>query len=267
MPSKASEEGKPSEENKPSVPSMPSIPGIISEPSKPSVPSRENEPSVPSQESEPGKLSVPSQENEPGKPSAPSQVSEPELPDEPSAEPKKAESMSVKKSLTLEKKQKQMITVTIKPMDAANQKFTVKSLNPDIVKVLKTSENAFQIQAKKAGIAVITVKTNDGSKITKKLTVKVEPDKVTKVKASTEKGGRVKLTWEKQAEADGYKVECYDTKSKKWKKVTTVKKNKATITRSKRKKPYEFRVSAYVKSGKETVYGDASKVRKVTIKK
>lgn len=249
--------------------SRPSHAGQPSEPGEPEQPSRTDHGSRPSEwNPQPSDVAKPSMGSQPSVDHKPSDTVQPTSPEEPSrVEPKKVQSIALKTSVTLKKKQKYNVTVRIKPIDAANPSISVKSLDPSIVKVVKKSNTVLQFQAKKAGITRITVATKDGSKITKKLLVKVRPDTVEKLKASPAKGGKVTLTWKKQTKVTGYKIECYDTKSKKWKKVTIKKKNKVTITKAKGKTSYRFRVSSYIKSGKDTVYGNTSKVIKVSMKK
>ncbi len=74
-----------------------------------------------------------------------------------------------KTKLTLKKGKTYQLKATVKPKDATNPKVKWKSSKPNIVKV--TSKG--KITAKKAGKAVITVTTKDGSKTAKcKVTVK-----------------------------------------------------------------------------------------------
>ena len=66
------------------------------------------------------------------------------------------------------------LNVSVYPADAANKTLTYYSSNPEIAQVT----NEGKIIANKNGTAIITVKTNDGSDITKKVAVNVSRTKV-----------------------------------------------------------------------------------------
>ena len=162
--------------------SAPSHAGQPSESGEPEQPSRTDHVSRPSEwNPQPSDVAKPSMGSQPSVDHKPSDTVQPTSPEEPSrVEPKKVQSIALKTSVTLKKKQKYNVTVRIKPSDAANPSISVKSLDTSIVKVVKKSNTVLQLQAKKAGITRITVATKDGSKITKKLLVKVRPDTVEK---------------------------------------------------------------------------------------
>ncbi|MGN1419756.1 MAG: fibronectin type III domain-containing protein [Acutalibacteraceae bacterium] len=92
------------------------------------------------------------------------------------------------------------------------------------------------------------------------------PGKVVSLKASAT-DSTVTLTWGKVSAATGYYVYSYNSTSKKYTKVTTVKTNKATIKNLTTGKTYSYAVAAYKTSGSSTVLGTKSSVVKVTTKK
>lgn len=86
--------------------------------------------------------------------------------------------------------------------------------------------------------------------------------KVTGVVSHTYDTKSITLTWKKVKNASGYKVYKYNSKSKKYKAVATVSKNKAKITKLSPNKTYKFKVRAYKTKGKKKSYGAYSNVYK-----
>lgn len=78
----------------------------------------------------------------------------------------------------------------------------------------------------------------------KTLSYKIVPKQVTDLKTSTVKTTSIKLTWTKVAGAKYYKVEKYDSSSKKWVAVKTVDTNSYTVSKLKAGTKYQFRVTA-----------------------
>lgn len=141
------------------------------------------------------------------------------------------------KTITIEYNEVRTLKPTIKPSNATDKSLTWTSSNPSVVKVT----SAGKVKGLKAGeSAVITVKTNTG-KLTAKITVKVNPITVTKIKlnktsATMSKGNTLtlkatitpsnatnqKLTWT----SSNTKVAKVSASGK----VTAVKNGTATIT-------------------------------------
>lgn len=141
------------------------------------------------------------------------------------------------KTITIEYNQVRTLKPTIKPSNVTDKSLTWSSSNPKVVKVT----SAGKIKGLKAGeSAVITVTTNTG-KLKAKITVKVNPITITKIKlnktsATLSKGGTTtlkatitpsnatnqKLTWT----SSNTKVAKVSSDGK----VTAVKNGKATIT-------------------------------------
>lgn len=77
---------------------------------------------------------------------------------------------------------------------------------------------------------------------------------------------KIKLSWKKDMEAQGYQI--YQYKSKKWKLITTVKKGttqSATIKKLKAGTSYQFRIRAYKKENGKTVYTQYTTLKVMTL--
>ena len=117
------------------------------------------------------------------------------------------------------------------------------------------------------GVATVTVKgKGEHYQGTKKLTFKIKPKKVTGFKVSKKSATSLTLTWKKNSGISGYKIYMYNTKTKKYELVKTLRgqsKNKATISKTpdgktlKNKKTYKFKICAYkIVNSSTTVYSD-----------
>ena len=79
----------------------------------------------------------------------------------------------------------------------------------------------------------------------------------------------VSLKWSKVKSATGYRVRRYDSKSKKWKTVLTVKKGSTVTGSIKKLSPattYKLQIHAYKKAGKKTLYSKNAKTIHVATK-
>ncbi len=91
------------------------------------------------------------------------------------------------------------------------------------------------------------------------------------VKAEKKKGGKrsVTIKWKKVTGANGYKVYKSTRKNKGFKCVKTIK-NGATVSwkdsKVKKGKTYYYKMRAYKKSGKKTVYSKYSSIKKIKVK-
>lgn len=95
----------------------------------------------------------------------------------------------------------------------------------------------------------------------------VIPGKVTNLKLKNLKGRKLKVTFKKISEADGYQI-WYST-SKKFSKASkkTVKNNSVTLKKLKKGKRYYVKVKAYTENLNGKGYGKFSAIKKVKIKK
>ncbi|MCI9006171.1 MAG: hypothetical protein HFH39_13275 [Lachnospiraceae bacterium] len=99
-------------------------------------------------------------------------------------------------------------------------------------------------------------------------TFQILPRKVSAFKAGKRADVSITLKWKKSASISGYQVFQYQPKSKKYKKIKTLKAKSSSLT-VKKLSPcttYRFKIRAYKKSGKSTFYGAYSKVLKVQTK-
>ena len=98
-----------------------------------------------------------------------------------------------------------------------------------------------------------------------------KPDKPAITVKANDDGKSATITIAKTANAEGYKIMVLKPGAKKYVKLATVKKDgtaERTYTAKKLAEgEYKFKVRAYVKSGKKTVWGKYSKVVKVTVGK
>lgn len=158
-----------------------------------------------------------------------------------------AEKLSVGESVAL--------TTAVAPANATDQALTFTSSSADVIKV----DNSGRVTALKPGRATVTVTAAGGKKASMQITV-TEPVVLPQGKAL--QGRKVKLTWNKVKNADGYEVYgavCSgDMKLQK-----VVKGKKLTLSKVSRKKldknkDYKFRIKAYRMIDGKKVYLTAS---------
>lgn len=90
--------------------------------------------------------------------------------------------------------------------------------------------------------------------------------KVESFKISKNYTTKVKLSWVKDKEAQGYQI--YQYKSKKWKSIATIKKGSTQSVNIKKLKPgtsYQFRIRAYKKENGKTVYTQYTTLKVMTL--
>lgn len=158
-----------------------------------------------------------------------------------------AEKLSVGESVAL--------TAAVAPANATDQALTFTSSSADVIKV----DNSGRVTALKPGRATVIVTAAGGKKASMQITV-TEPVVLPQGKAL--QGRKVKLTWNKVKNADGYEVYgavCSgDMKLQK-----VVKGKKLTLSKVSRKKldknkDYKFRIKAYRMIDGKKVYLTAS---------
>ena len=162
-------------------------------------------------------------------------------------------------TITLALKKTKTLKVTVTPSNATNKTVTYTSSNAAVATVSSTGT----VKAVAPGVATITVKAGS---ITKKVTVKVKPAKVTSFKKTKLSKTKIKISWKKQSKVTGYKVYRYSTKTKTYKLYKITKKNYVSVANLKKNATYKFKVKAYKRSGSVVVNGDASAVYTVKMK-
>lgn len=160
------------------------------------------------------------------------------------------------------------LSTKITPANATYKNITWTSSDSGKVRVDKNGK----IKAVKGGSATITANTKDGVKST----CKVRVIGTSKVKATSKTHNSIKLTWKKAANADGYKVYRYNSKTKKYKLIKTTRKRSYTHKKLKTGSKYSYKVRAYKVVNGKKIYGkfstkDSAKVKlpapKVKLKK
>lgn len=123
---------------------------------------------------------------------------------------------------------------------------------------------------KKIGKATVTVKGKGNYSGSCKTTFKIVPKKVTGLKTSSVKTTLGKLSWKKISNADGYRVYQYNSSTKAYERIKTIKSNTTTsytVKGLKAGKTYKFKVLAYKKANSKDYAGAYSAVVKMTTAK
>lgn len=149
-----------------------------------------------------------------------------------------------------------------------NGKLTYKSSNTKVAAV----SSAGKVTIKGTGTATITITaaaTSEYNAAAKKVTITINPKKVTGLKTKAGKK-RMTVSWKKDTKATGYQLTyAQNKKFTKGKKNVTISKNKTvkkTVKKLKSKKTYYVKVRAYKKVGSKKLYGAYSAVKSVKIK-
>lgn len=163
-----------------------------------------------------------------------------------------------KNAVTLKPNSSYRVEAEMVPFYASKQELAYSSNKPEIAAV--SDEGV--VTAKKAGSAVITVKTTDGSKKKVRLKVTVRPGK--SVNFVVQKKGKKKavFSWNPVAGAAGYEVAQAD--SQKGKYTTIWQQKKKTSVELKISKDKYYKVRAWYKKDGELIYGAFSKAIKAS---
>lgn len=163
-----------------------------------------------------------------------------------------------KNAVTLKPNSSYRVEAEMVPFYASKQELAYSSNKPEIVAV---SDEGF-VTAKKAGSAVITVKTTDGSKKKVKLKVTVRPEKPVNFIAQKKGKKKAVFSWDPVAGAAGYEVAQAD--SQKGKYTTICQQKKKTSVELKISKDKYYKVRAWYKKDGELIYGAFSKAIKAS---
>lgn len=110
------------------------------------------------------------------------------------------------------------------------------------------------------GKATITINGLNNYKGTVVKTFIITPMKTNGLKLSSKSEQSLKLSWTKQTGVDGYKVEKYNSKTKKYELYKDVKTNSITVSALSPASNYSFRVRSYKTIDKKVYYGAYSSV-------
>ncbi len=171
----------------------------------------------------------------------------------------KLDSTSLKMALTAEKQLK----ATLSPDVLYNSKVTYKSSDEKVA----TVSSSGKVKAVGIGKATITVTTADGSKLSAKCTVTVNPQKVKTLKTTSVTADGVALKWSTITNATGYQIYKYNETSKKWEKLTNSSKTTYTDKKVTMGQTAQYKVRAYTKVSSATYYGEYSPVLTVGMSK
>lgn len=163
-----------------------------------------------------------------------------------------------KNAVTLKPNSSYQVEAEMVPFYASKQELAYSSNKPEIAAV--SDEGV--VTAKKAGSAVITVKTTDGSKKKVRLKVTVRPGKPMNFIAQKKGKKKAVFSWDPVAGAAGYEVAQAD--SQKGKYTTIWQQKKQTSVELKISKDKYYKVRAWYKKDGELIYGAFSKAIKAS---
>lgn len=146
------------------------------------------------------------------------------------------------------------LTATLSPDELYNSKVTYKSSDEKVA----TVSSSGKIKAVGIGTATITVTASDGSKLSAKCTVTVNPQKAKTLKTSSVTANSVSLKWSTVTNASGYQVYKYNATTKKWEKLTNATKTTYTDNKVSMGDTAQYKVRAYTKVSSKTYYGEYS---------
>ena len=165
-------------------------------------------------------------------------------------------------SLTLALTDTKTLKATLSPTPLYSSKVTFKSSDTKVATV--TSKGV--IKAVGLGEATITVTAADGSKLSKKCTVKVIPQTVKNLKQTAMTTSSVTFTWDKISGVTGYKVYKLNAKNT-WDLISTTSSTTCTDKTLTMGQTAQYKVRAYTKVSSKTYYGAYSSVLSVTLAK
>ena len=156
----------------------------------------------------------------------------------------------------------------IKTVKAAKDRYAYNGKTPKVsVKVIDSQKNVLKEgedytvsagDAKKVGSHRAKIVFKGKYEGSAKVSFDIVPGRTAKIKAS-ESTSYIKLTWQKVSGATGYRVYQYDSKTKSYKLLTSIKgKNTYTVKKLKSGTAYKFAVKVYTKLSDGSVYWGTS---------
>lgn len=150
------------------------------------------------------------------------------------------------------------LTVTASPSVVYYKKFTFSSSN----KKVATVDAYGRIKGIACGSATITVKSADGSKLTKQCKVTVVPAEITKLTASNVTATGFTISWKAVKGATHYKLYTYNSTTKKWNSLLITTKLSYTVKNLSSGETRYYKIMPYAKIGKSNYCGKISKTFK-----
>ncbi len=149
--------------------------------------------------------------------------------------------------------QKLQLKISVTPNSSSVGKiYYVTSSNPAVA----TVDQDGNVTGKTGGISTITVTTING--VSRSVTVKVAPKKVTGVKAASATTSSISVNWNAADNVTGYIVYRSTNKTSGYKKIATTITNSYTDKGLKKGATYYYKVRAYVKTGNTTLQSSSS---------
>lgn len=159
-------------------------------------------------------------------------------------------------SLTVGLTAERQLKVTLSLEALYNSKVTYKSSDEKVV----TVSSKGVIKAVGIGKATVTATTADGSKLSAKCDITVNPQKVKTLKTTSVTADGVALKWSTTTKATGYQVYKYNETSKKWEKLANSSKTAYTDKKVSMGDTAKYKVRAYTKISSKVYYGEYSPV-------
>lgn len=157
------------------------------------------------------------------------------------------------------------LRANVSPSNTTDKTVEWKSGNTQIANI--DSETG-KVTTYRAGKVNITVSAQDGSNVTKVISVIVLPRKMKAPSGYKKSKKKAYIYWNSENGVSGYQIQYSKKKSFKGAKKKKVSKNLTSTNISKlSKKKYYFRVRGYVKVGKKYYYGAWSKKKSINMKK
>lgn len=171
------------------------------------------------------------------------------------------ESISIKKSATMETGKSGMLKAEFAPKNATNKEVTWKSSDSAVV----TVDSNGTVKAVSPGKAVITCTSKENKKIKATCNITVKPLAVNPVQIKSGTGAdSVGLKWDKVKGADGYIIYCYNAETKALKKIGATSKTTYTVKNLKAATEYMYVVRACEKVGSEYIESSYQPISAVT---
>ena len=166
-------------------------------------------------------------------------------------------------SLTVGLTAERDIKATFSPEVIYSSKVTYKSSDTNVV----TVSSSGKLKAVGIGKATVTVTASDGSKLSKTISVTVNPQKIKTLKKTEVTADSISLSWSKITNATGYKLYKYNATKKTWDCISTTSKTTYTDKTVLMGDTAKYKVRAYTKTKTATHYGEYSSVLTVEMAK
>ncbi|MCI8482720.1 MAG: fibronectin type III domain-containing protein [Lachnospiraceae bacterium] len=158
----------------------------------------------------------------------------------------------------------------------SDQVYTGKVIKPKVTvkygntKLKNNTDYTISGSSKKIGMAKITIKGKGNYTGSKEVTFKINPQKAAFQEVKNKSQRKVKLTWKRDKNVTGYEIYRSTQKTKNYKRIKTIKKNKTTSYTDQgviKGKTYYYKIRSYKTVNHKKYCSSYSKVKQVKIKK